>query len=381
MARGRTSGATAYFTGEPTLNIVHQQFVKPDGVSYTTQKEAGREQTEFMRSKDLWFRPIETRVGPDGALYVVDFYNQAVIHNDTRGPLHGPANAASARTAITTSAASGACNTSRPENSTCRTSSRADLPGLIRIMQTSPNAHVKETAWRLAQENYASDQRLAQIKPAHGQQGFQTLRAGAHGHDGRRAKGACSTPSRRPQTTGRDPRWSLPPPNRPPTYVSEALAYERPQALTDFVTACPARGAARTCRALLVAAAGSRAGRGRAEGWRRASDCADGQRGDYARRPDHRSPADAARRSGDEGRGAAVVAKWDKAGALRAKADGYVRSRCCASCEMRTTSDVAPHRQRRRACWRVPARRAEALSAIAPDAVRRGHACEPSKRA
>ena len=47
-----------------------------------------------MRSSDLWFRPIETRVGPDGALYVVDFYNQAVIHNDTRGPLHGPANAA-----------------------------------------------------------------------------------------------------------------------------------------------------------------------------------------------------------------------------------------------------------------------------------------------
>ncbi len=42
----------------------------------------------------MWFRPIETRVGPDGALYVVDFYNQAVIHNDTRGPQHGPANAA-----------------------------------------------------------------------------------------------------------------------------------------------------------------------------------------------------------------------------------------------------------------------------------------------
>ena len=84
----------AYFTGEPTLNIVHQEFVKPDGVSYTTEKEAGREQTEFIRSKDLWFRPIETRVGPDGALYIVDFYNQAVIHNDTRGPLHGPANAA-----------------------------------------------------------------------------------------------------------------------------------------------------------------------------------------------------------------------------------------------------------------------------------------------
>ena len=32
----------SYFTGEPTLNIVHQQFVRTDGVSYTTEKEAGR---------------------------------------------------------------------------------------------------------------------------------------------------------------------------------------------------------------------------------------------------------------------------------------------------------------------------------------------------
>src|SRR5262249_30175707 len=35
-----------------------------------------------------------TRVGPDGALYVVDFYNQAAVHNDTRGPKHGAHNAA-----------------------------------------------------------------------------------------------------------------------------------------------------------------------------------------------------------------------------------------------------------------------------------------------
>lgn len=83
----------SYFVGEPTINIVSHYFVKPDGVTYTTEKEKGREETEFMRSGDLWFRPIETRVGPDGALYVIDFYNQAVIHNDTRGPKHGPATA------------------------------------------------------------------------------------------------------------------------------------------------------------------------------------------------------------------------------------------------------------------------------------------------
>ena len=34
------------------------------------------------------------RQGPDGALYVLDFYNQAVIHNDTRGPHHNEVNAA-----------------------------------------------------------------------------------------------------------------------------------------------------------------------------------------------------------------------------------------------------------------------------------------------
>ncbi|MFC5456513.1 PVC-type heme-binding CxxCH protein [Prosthecobacter fluviatilis] len=84
----------SYFTTEPTLNIVSHFFVEKDGVTYKAHREAGREKTEFIRSKDLWFRPIENRVGPDGALYVVDFYNQAVIHNDTRGPVHGPANAA-----------------------------------------------------------------------------------------------------------------------------------------------------------------------------------------------------------------------------------------------------------------------------------------------
>lgn len=83
-----------YFTTEPTLNIVSHFQVEPDGVTYKAKREPGREQTEFIRSKNLWFRPIEVRTGPDGALYVVDFCNQAVIHNDTRGPTHGPANAA-----------------------------------------------------------------------------------------------------------------------------------------------------------------------------------------------------------------------------------------------------------------------------------------------
>lgn len=83
-----------YFTTEPTINIVHHEILTNDGVSFAAHKAQGREETEFIGSKDLWFRPIENRVGPDGALYIVDFYNQAVIHNDTRGPVHNKVNAA-----------------------------------------------------------------------------------------------------------------------------------------------------------------------------------------------------------------------------------------------------------------------------------------------
>jgi putative membrane-bound dehydrogenase-like protein len=81
----------SYFTTEPTINIAHHEVVKTDGPTFTANKT--REE-EFIGGRDPWFRPIETRVGPDGALYVVDFYNQAVIHNDTRGPKHNGVNAA-----------------------------------------------------------------------------------------------------------------------------------------------------------------------------------------------------------------------------------------------------------------------------------------------
>lgn len=81
----------SYFTTEPTINIIHHELVQPDGSTYTAEKERD---PEFIGGRDLWFRPIETRIGPDGALYILDFYNQAVIHNDTRGPRHNNVNAA-----------------------------------------------------------------------------------------------------------------------------------------------------------------------------------------------------------------------------------------------------------------------------------------------
>lgn len=84
----------SHFCSETTMSLVHHELLKPAGVTFNAYKEPGREDVEFIGGTDLWFRPIHTRIGPDGALYVIDFYNQAAIHNDTRGPKHGARNAA-----------------------------------------------------------------------------------------------------------------------------------------------------------------------------------------------------------------------------------------------------------------------------------------------
>jgi putative heme-binding domain-containing protein len=42
----------------------------------------------FLRSKDPWFRPVTIQLGPDGALYVADFYNRIIGHYEV--PLDHP---------------------------------------------------------------------------------------------------------------------------------------------------------------------------------------------------------------------------------------------------------------------------------------------------
>src|SRR5690242_467731 len=46
------------------------------------------EQPDFLRSDDPWFRPVDIKLGPDGALYVSDFYNRIIGHYEV--PLDHP---------------------------------------------------------------------------------------------------------------------------------------------------------------------------------------------------------------------------------------------------------------------------------------------------
>lgn len=59
-----------------------------NAVTYRGATAVGVEQPDFMTSDDPWFRPVDLRFGPDGALYVADFYNKIIGHYEV--PLDHP---------------------------------------------------------------------------------------------------------------------------------------------------------------------------------------------------------------------------------------------------------------------------------------------------
>ena len=68
------------FICEPVHNLVHREIMRPDGLSFTSQRTVGEEQSEFLSSTDNWFRPTQLKTGPDGALYVADMYRLVIEH-------------------------------------------------------------------------------------------------------------------------------------------------------------------------------------------------------------------------------------------------------------------------------------------------------------
>lgn len=68
------------FTGEVAGGLVHQDVLvtKPGQVVYTAQRAENEQDREFLASTDMWFRPTNFTVGPDGALYLVDYYRQHI---------------------------------------------------------------------------------------------------------------------------------------------------------------------------------------------------------------------------------------------------------------------------------------------------------------
>ncbi len=66
------------FTAEPVHNLVHVDKVTEDGATFKASRL--RKGREFLASTDSWFRPVNFTIGPDGALYLVDYYRKIVEH-------------------------------------------------------------------------------------------------------------------------------------------------------------------------------------------------------------------------------------------------------------------------------------------------------------
>ena len=68
------------FTCEPVNQIVHRMVLKPKGATFTGERPDDEPDSEFLASTDNWFRPVQARTGPDGALWVVDMYRYVIEH-------------------------------------------------------------------------------------------------------------------------------------------------------------------------------------------------------------------------------------------------------------------------------------------------------------
>ena len=68
-------------------NVVTSR-VNLDRISYAGSTPKAHEEPDFITSEDPWFRPVDLRLGPDGSLYVADFYNKVIGHYEV--PLTHP---------------------------------------------------------------------------------------------------------------------------------------------------------------------------------------------------------------------------------------------------------------------------------------------------
>ncbi|MFL5242825.1 MAG: PVC-type heme-binding CxxCH protein [Gemmataceae bacterium] len=67
----------AYIAANPLANALYWHVLEAKGSSFT-----GRFGGDFLVGGDTWFRPVDCLTGPDGALYVADWYDKRINHVD-----------------------------------------------------------------------------------------------------------------------------------------------------------------------------------------------------------------------------------------------------------------------------------------------------------
>lgn len=128
------------FTCDPTGNLVHF-----NNAHYNESKH------EFLASDETWFRPVNTAMGPDGALYVVDMYRAVIEH-----PEYMPAELKT-RPDLSLGAERGriwrlVAQTKNPDDASLRSISLPTDPVEIAKLVAHPNGWHRDMAQRLIVE-------------------------------------------------------------------------------------------------------------------------------------------------------------------------------------------------------------------------------------
>lgn len=76
------------FRGNMFVGNVMTSRVNRDSLRYMGSSVQAVEQPDFIISDDPWFRPVDIQIGPDGAMYIADFYNKIIGHYEV--PLDHP---------------------------------------------------------------------------------------------------------------------------------------------------------------------------------------------------------------------------------------------------------------------------------------------------
>ena len=68
------------FIADAGSNLIHRKQLRYSGVQPVGERPADERQSEFIASRDNWFRPVQFANAPDGCLYVADMYRETIEH-------------------------------------------------------------------------------------------------------------------------------------------------------------------------------------------------------------------------------------------------------------------------------------------------------------
>lgn len=150
--------AGCVFAGDPANNLIHADRLVGSGPAFTACRVEA--QREFLTSPDGWFRPVFLTGGPDGCLYVCDFYREVIetplsLPDDIKAKLNLQTRGRGRIWRIA------------PQDFKPRRTFRCDRLASFELASvvTSPNAWLRLTAQRLLLERDAHDpQTIASLR-------------------------------------------------------------------------------------------------------------------------------------------------------------------------------------------------------------------------